>query len=921
MSLFHPLTSVSRWIGLCPKCDARLKLEIDQKKFKVKQPRFYTPFATKSPFLLTIFCGLLACIVSLEIAVENGTKIESNSDGIVHQTAKYKRQAAASSTTELAAAPSDSSAATTTLAAASSSYDTIESTYYSTDSSVYDTIGTVPSSDTGSTLTTIGNAYNTIESAAAASTSSESKIAGFNQGVYNTIETASTSTTIESTAFDSATEVYNTIETVSSSAAASTSSGSNLQGINEPVYNTIGTPTPSATSDVYNTIATVSPSTAALNAHATSTTTTTPGSPSVAYNPIQTSSPMAPNAPTMVTATSSGAYNVIGTVSGGMSAATETAPYRPVALTAVTGSFPSASTFLTTITTATAVKATITSTAPNGELQVTVVTSSVTSALTLVLAYTAAAASASSSAVPEFHATKSELQLGTTFTPTSYFCAMYLATFVAVLFKVIWTIAFSSTKMMEPFFQLSRPEGASAQDTLLADYLSSGLSLSSVRSVVDGHWVMLLTSSVYTTTSLLPSLASGAMTVRATAYCGKNNTSPCNLVWILKVPIIRGVQALLSLVALMVIVLVILRWPRRSGVFSNPSSIASMAALFSHRGLLHDIRRIDLSATKAQIAEALSGNRYMMGSFESLPGRHRYGLMRTASASRASRSQMSLGSQYSAVSNPANPDVTPSHNVFSRLWKKVIRDTLFLLCILGLFGVVLAYYLDSANDAFNRFFNSDTFAPRFILTLAATAIDNHWKRIEREVRIMTPYRRLHKRNAAAGKTILMSMNGTPISSFPLALIRGDLFHALVAFTAIMSDILILAVAGVPFAHAEVWLSFIVSAYVSLGILGLMVLVVLGTFWWRRGNEKMGIPRAPSTIAAVLMMLCNEGNGLRREFEGWEGMRTAARDIACKKRKGRYWAGRILEEDGRERWVVECEGKYWDEGDGRVAVNY
>ena len=495
---------------------------------------------------------------------------------------------------------------------------------------------------------------------------------------------------------------------------------------------------------------------------------------------------------------------------------------------------------------------------------------------------------------------------------------MYLATFVAVLFKAIWTIVFSSTKMMEPFFQLSRPEGASAKDTLLADYLSSGLSLSSLRSILDGHWVMLLTSSAYTTIGLLPSLASGAMSVKATAYCGKNNTSPCNLVWILKVPVIRGVQALLSFAAIMVMVLVILRWPRRSGVFSNPSSIASIAALFSHRGVLEDIRRINPNATKGQIAEALSGNHYMMGSFEPSPGRHRYGLMKTTEAY---QSQMGLGSQYSAVPNPANTDVTPSHNILSRFGKKVLRDALFLLCILALLGVVLAYYLDSADDPFNRFFNSDTFAPRFILTLSATLIDNHWKRIEREVRVMTPYRRLHKRKARAGKTILVSMNGTPISSFPLAVCRGDVFHALVAFTAITSDILIIAVAGVPYAQAEVWLSFIVSAYVSLGILGLMVLVMLGIFWWRAGNEKMGIPRAPSTIVAVLMILCNEGNGLRREFEGWEGAGTTARDIACKKRKGRYWAGWILEGDGKERWVVDCEKKFRDEGGGSVVVNY
>ena len=71
----------------------------------------------------------------------------------------------------------------------------------------------------------------------------------------------------------------------------------------------------------------------------------------------------------------------------------------------------------------------------------------------------------------------------------------------------------------------------------------------------------------------------------------------------------------------------------------------------------------------------------------------------------------------------------------------------------------------------------------------------------------------------------------------------------------------------------------------------------------------------------MMILCDEGNELRDEFEGWEGAGTASRDIACKKRERRYWAGRNLEGDRRERWVVDCEKKFQDEGGGSVVVNY
>src|SRR5271154_4233611 len=96
MSSFPPSISVSGVDLFLFKMPHKSETRIDLKKSNIKQPKFYTPFTTKPPFLLTILCALLACIALLETALENGTKIESNSDGIVHQAAKYKRQAASS---------------------------------------------------------------------------------------------------------------------------------------------------------------------------------------------------------------------------------------------------------------------------------------------------------------------------------------------------------------------------------------------------------------------------------------------------------------------------------------------------------------------------------------------------------------------------------------------------------------------------------------------------------------------------------------------------------------------------------------------------------------------------------------------------------------------------------------------------------
>lgn len=46
----------------------------------------------------------------------------------------------------------------------------------------------------------------------------------------------------------------------------------------------------------------------------------------------------------------------------------------------------------------------------------------------------------------------------------------YLPTIVSVVFGLLWAIAEHDYKRIEPFFQLSRPEGATAEDSILLDY-------------------------------------------------------------------------------------------------------------------------------------------------------------------------------------------------------------------------------------------------------------------------------------------------------------------------------------------------------------------------------------------------------------------------------------------------------------------
>lgn len=502
--------------------------------------------------------------------------------------------------------------------------------------------------------------------------------------------------------------------------------------------------------------------------------------------------------------------------------------------------------------------------------------------------------------LPAVHS--SDLQLSDDFDDYDYFYASYLSVFVAVLLKEIWSVVFCNTKMMEPFYQLHRSEGATAEDSLLANYLSTWLSWRSFRAIIRGQWVMLFVTLVYGLIAALSPLATETMKVQATDWCklSEGGYQPCSPMWLLDQRFGRTLQAILAIIAAMIVTVIVVNWTRRSGVFSNPSSIASLSGLLTHHETLEEIRSLDPNADDTTITHTLAGQRFRLDYHQSPSGGHHYGILKDDSP------LLSPQTKYGTIANPFNRQVatTKSH---AHHTKRMLRDTVFLLWQCALLGVVLGYYLTSADDAFNRFFNSGTPGPRFLLTSLALFTSLHWKTLEREVRVLTPYRRLSARGARPQDTVLVTLNGTPLTSVPGAVRRGEWFYALVATTAALSDVLIVMIAGVPFNRSQVFKAFLASAYSSLAILGLMNVTLLGLFVWRVKNEKMGMPREPDTVVGVAMMLCAEGNGVRAEMEGTECLSGKERDRLVRNAGGRYYAGwqrGSLADDAR--WVVEKE---------------
>lgn len=550
----------------------------------------------------------------------------------------------------------------------------------------------------------------------------------------------------------------------------------------------------------------------------------------------------------------------------------------------------------------------------------TLLTTVVSGSTTVLSTSTTVTASSTSPSLPVGTVKSSQVQITKSFQQHDYFLSSYMGVVLAVTLKLTWGLVFSGLKMLEPFYQLSKPGGATAAESLLADYLSAGYGWNHLRHIFSGHWVMLFSTLTYIAMATLSPIASESMGIVATQTCTNpvGDPQPCAPVWILNKPTGRALEGILIFIAVLILLVIVLNWRRKSGIFSNPSSIATMASHLGHDDMLHDLRHIDPTASDASILAALSGNHYTLKSYSDATGLPRYGITKIDSS--AESNPYGLGSlnnfdtaarsKYAAVSNPNNMSLQASpiqeQKPFS-VSGRLVRDVIFLLVIFALFGIVLAYYLVGDSSDFNNWLNSGTFGPKFTLTSIAALIDFTWKTIEREVRILVPYRQLAARRAKADKSVLVDVGGVPISSLWGALRRGEVFHSIVAATAISSDVLIIAVGGVPFGRGQVWEAFLYSSYLSLAILGWMALVMLAVFWWRTQIKQLRLPREPDTILSVWLMMADEGNGVLQEYAGWETTRGRERDRAAKSRGARYWGGWAKGQDESQRWCVGVEG--------------
>ena len=492
----------------------------------------------------------------------------------------------------------------------------------------------------------------------------------------------------------------------------------------------------------------------------------------------------------------------------------------------------------------------------------------------------------------------------TFFTRSIYFCGAYLPILIAVGFRVVIGWLYVTTKMLEPFRTLAQNKTTSAKDFFNINYLSASDTFEPYKAMMSGHWLMLCISLLYLAVELLSPFAAEILHFYRSCESTENNTVTCAAALWINISVIRILQALLSFTSMMLAVVWFMLRSGSSDLRSDPSSIATMASLLHHPETINGLCGLDQLASKADTIKSLDAYSYHLGSYEGRDRNERYGLIASdkVQVDRLSNASDPLiitkGSRTSASSIPQEPVMKRSKR---RKPLHIVRDIVLGSTIVAILIIVALYYVASGNSAFNIFMNSNSFGPRFLVTCVGVIIHSQWARLDRECAADEPFRRLYRGSATAESTILSSRTLMPISTFIASIYQRNFFVAHITFVTLMSEVLIIVLPGVPFSPGEIWQAGMISIYLSMAILGLMLLTFVALMLRPKGPD---LPRRPDTLGAMVMYLCD--SSMTSDFADLSGLETRARDRWVMEKDRLYCLNYGVGMDGRMRWQVDYD---------------
>ena len=169
-----------------------------------------------------------------------------------------------------------------------------------------------------------------------------------------------------------------------------------------------------------------------------------------------------------------------------------------------------------------------------------------------------------------------------------------------------------------------------------------------------------------------------------------------------------------------------------------------------------------------------------------------------------------------------------------------------------------------------------------------------------EIRALEPYRQLLHGAAPASDSILLAPHSNPYTGLFYSVRNGHLFNAYISLVAILCEVLIVALSNIPFKAGLAFITYRVCTYITIGILGLML---IGIIWMLCRKKTPGLMASrPDTLAGLMLKIC--GSHMLQDFEGMSTLHQEERDEKVNGWGKMYSMGSLVGVDKVERRGID-----------------
>ncbi|KAL9060169.1 MAG: hypothetical protein Q9162_000783 [Coniocarpon cinnabarinum] len=412
-----------------------------------------------------------------------------------------------------------------------------------------------------------------------------------------------------------------------------------------------------------------------------------------------------------------------------------------------------------------------------------------------------------------------------------WFMYKYFGEIVLVSYGVMFQATDFEVRRLEPYYQMSRPTGSKAAESLNMDYLTFWSYLIPFKAVKHRQWAVVCSSAATIMASaIMPVLYSAAVNLnppRGERYVPKG--APPITFKVQMDPVwTRIMEAVLALIFISTASL-LFQQRRKSGLTGDLKGIAGIATMATKSHILNDFRGLD-PASHRTIHRQLAHRRYILHKGSLWQGEY---IMQT-------------GSGEASLPKPRNPHPVALH----------LPIGLMFMFSLVLFIALLPVF------EFNENANKVTDACPWFLPLLATLLKLAWTNLETGCRMIEPFYHLSRRHAPPS-VLLLDYTGTIPGAMPIkAFVNKHFLLGAVGIGALLGEVLTVCVSsfnvdGQDFltgnqrqtnSSGQTKRTFFTSLVLA-EIIPAVNFVILAFVYLRRRHAFL--PRQPGTIASVL----------------------------------------------------------------------